>query len=160
MNFNDGRSYTIEDATALLERYCAYQERCHKEVLQKLNDLRMIPEARDLIITHLIKEKFLNETRFSKIFVRGKFNQKKWGRKRLNKELKIRNISKYNIDIALKEISDEDYMNTFNELVEKRFNQLSGKTNKFKKRKRLTDYLIYRGWEFDMVYQKMNELFN
>ena len=160
MNFNDGRSYAIEDATALLERYCAYQERCHKEVLQKLNDLRMIPEARDLIITHLIKEKFLNETRFSKIFVRGKFNQKKWGRKRLNKELKIRNISKYNIDIALKEISDEDYMNTFNELVEKRFNQLSGETNKFKKRKRLTDYLIYRGWEFDMVYQKMNELFN
>jgi len=160
MNFKSERSYTIDEATSLLENYCAYQERCHLEVQRKLFEMRMIPEARDLIISHLIKENFLNETRFSKLFVQGKFNQKKWGKRRLISEMKSRNISTYNIDIALNEISEEDYRNTFHELAEKRFLQLSGETNNKKKRKKLTDYLTYRGWEFDLVYQKMNELFN
>ena len=159
MNFKSERTYTIQEATALLENYCAYQERCHKEVLQKLIDMRMIPDARDHIISKLINENYLNETRFSKLFVRSKFNQKKWGNRRLISELKLRNISKYNIDIALKEISKEDYIITFGELAEKRFDQLSGETNNIKKRKKIIDYLIYRGWEFEMVYRKMTDFF-
>ena len=160
MKQKSNRSLTVKEATRSLENYCAYQERCHKEVHQKLIELKMIPEARDLIVSHLIKENYLNETRFSKVFTWSKFNQKKWGKRRLISEMKSRNISTYNIDIALNEISEEDYRNTFHELAEKRFLQLSGETNNKKKRKKLTDYLTYRGWEFDLVYQKMNELFN
>ena len=158
MNLNYQKTYTLKEATAKLEGYCAYQERCHKEVNQKLREMRMIPEAVDIIIIHLLKYNFLNETRFTQAYTRGKFNYKKWGKQRIVRELKYRDISKYNIDLGLKEITDEDYENTFNELAEKRHFQLSSENNLQKKRKKLADYLLYRGWESFLVYDKVNEL--
>ena len=144
------KSYTVEEAKRALEKYCAYQERCHKEVDQKLYNINMIPEARELIIVHLIEHNFLNEERFSKSYARGKFRIKKWGKQRITRELKFRNISAYNIKSALKEINDTDYSSTFNLLAEKRFEQIK-ETNKYKKRKKLADYLLFRGWESNLV---------
>ena len=151
------KSYTVDEAKRTLEKYCAYQERCHKEVDQKLYNLNMIPEARELIIVHLIEHNFLNEERFAKSYARGKFRIKKWGKQRITRELKFRNISAYNIKSALKEINDADYTNTFNLLAEKRFAAIK-ETNKYKKKKKLADYLLYRGWESNLVYAKVNEL--
>jgi regulatory protein len=158
VNFNYQKTYTLKEATAKLEFYCAYQERCHKEVNQKLREMRMIPEAVDIIILHLLKYNFLNETRFTQAYARGKFNHKKWGKQRIVRELRYRDISKYNIDLGLKEITDEDYENTFNELSEKRYFQLSTENNLQKKRKKLADYLLYRGWESFLVYDKVREM--
>lgn len=90
---NHVKTYTVEEAMRAIERYCAYQERCHQEVNTKLYNMRMIPEAIDNIIVHLLKHDFLNETRFAQTFVRGKFNIKKWGKQRLKLELKKRDIS-------------------------------------------------------------------
>lgn len=149
--------YTLTEAQKKLEHYCAYQERCHKEVTQKLYDMKMIPEARDQIIVHLLQHNFLNEERFAKAFVRGKFRIKKWGKQRLQLELKRKDISKTIITIALKEINTEDYYNTFNDLAEKRLETIK-ETNAQKKRKKLADYLMYRGWESQMVYDKIREL--
>lgn len=152
------KTYTVEEATRRMERYCAYQERCHKEVIQKLYEMRMIPLAVDQIIDHLLRHNFLNETRFSQAFARGKFRTKKWGRNRIVNELKMRQISKFNIQIALKEIPDSEYYKTFDTLVEKRLQQLTSETNLQKKRKKLADYLFYRGWESALVYEKVGEI--
>ena len=150
--------HTVDEALTKLENYCVYRERCHKEIEQKLNEMRMIPEAKEKIILHLLKHDLLNEERFSKAFARGKFRIKKWGKQRIIRELKYKGISKYNIDSALKEISDIDYMNAFHELSEKKFNSIS-ESNKNKKKKKLIDYLIYRGWESHLIYDKVTELF-
>jgi len=152
------KTYTISEATSRMEGYCAYQERCHKEVQQKLKDMRLIPEARDQVVYHLLEHNFLNETRFSQAFARGKFRTKKWGKNRIVNELKLREISKYNITIALKEISEEDYIQTLDELSEKRISQISSEKNLQKKRKKFADYLLYRGWESNLVYEKVREL--
>jgi len=151
------KAYSITEATRKLEGYCAYQERCHKEVVQKLRDMRMIPEAIDQIVTHLIHENYLNEERFAQAFARGKFTIKKWGRNRILNELKQRNISRFNIKTALKEISDDTYLETLDVLSKKRLSQIT-ETNLQKRRKKLADYLLYRGWESHLVYQKIKEL--
>ncbi|NNK83434.1 MAG: RecX family transcriptional regulator, partial [Flavobacteriaceae bacterium] len=140
-----------------LQNYCSYQERCHQEVKQKLKDMHMIPEVIDHIIELLIQDNFLNEERFAKTYVRGKFKIKKWGRHRLTLELNKKNVSKNNINQALKEIDELEYIDTFNSLAEKRFNSIS-ETNKLKKKKKLVDYLLYRGWESHLVYNKANAL--
>lgn len=150
-------SYTLEEAKKKLEHYCAYQERCHKEVTQKLMQMQMIPEARDHIIVHLLEHNFLNEERYAKAFVSGKFNIKKWGKQRLKLELKRKDISNYNIDSALKIIDEVDYYRVFNQLAEKKLESIK-EPNKFKKKKKLIDYLLYRGWETHLVYDKVNEL--
>ena len=151
------KTYTVDEAQKKLEHYCAYQERCHKEVTQKLYDMKMIPEARDKIIVHLLQHNFLNEERFAQAYTRGKFRIKKWGKQRIQLELKRRDISKTIITIALKESSDVDYYNTFHALAEKKVETIR-ETNAQKKRKKLADYLFYRGWESHLVYDKIREL--
>lgn len=151
------KSYTLPEATKKLERYCAYQERCHYEVVEKLKGMRMIPEAIDHIVAHLIQENYLNEERFAKSFARGKFNIKKWGRKRIVRELQQREISIFNIKSALSEINEEDYLTTLDELAKKRLDQIK-ETNLQKRKKKLADYLFYRGWESHLVYEKLHEL--
>jgi len=150
-------SFTLSEATKKLERYCAYQERCHQDVVKKLKEMHMIPEAIDQIVTHLIQENYLNEERFSQSFARGKFKIKKWGKKRIVNELKQRNITPYNIKSALKEINEEDYLQTLQTLAEKRVRQIK-EPNIQKRRKKLADYLLYRGWESHLVYEKIKEL--
>lgn len=150
--------YSIEEAKRAIERYCAYQERCHKEVRQKLKDMRMIPTAIDEIIGHLIEHNFLNETRFAQAFARGKFNHKYWGRQRIERELKSRDIGVFNIKMAMKEIEDARYFEIFDMLSRKRYNQLTHETDKYRKRKKLAEYLLYRGWEAHLVYDKVKEL--
>ncbi len=151
------KTYTLQEATKKLEHYCAYQERCHQEVRQKLETMYMIPEAIDMIIVHLLEHNFLNEERFAKTFVSGKFRIKKWGRRRLIYELKKKDISKVNINQALTEIESTEYNEVFNTLAEKRLQSIK-ESNTFKKKKKLIDYLIYRGWESHLVYEKANEL--
>ncbi|WP_243878658.1 regulatory protein RecX [Winogradskyella pelagia] len=150
------KTYTVDEAQKRMEHYCAYQERCHKEVRTKLRSMRMIPEAIDAIMVKLIEGNYLNEERFAKTFVRGKFSIKKWGKNRLVKELKFREISKYSIDKALGEIDEIDYYNTLDELIRKRIDQVK-ETNLFKKKRKVADYLLYRGWESHLIYEKLNE---
>lgn len=148
---------SVPEAQKKMERYCAYQDRCHKEVVDKLKEMRMIPEAIDAILGHLIQENYLNEERFARSFARGKFNIKKWGKNRIVAELKQRQISRFNIKSALAEITDEDYETTLDTLAKKRWNQLQ-EPNIQKKKKKTADYLLYRGWESNLVYEKLMEL--
>ncbi len=152
------RFVTIAEAIKKMERYCAYQERCHKDVEGKLKTMRLIPEAREKIILHLLDQNFLNEERFAKSFARGKFNIKKWGKQRIVRELKYRGISEYNLKTALKEIPEKDYLEAFHKLAEKKYASIT-ETNLSKKQKKLTDYLLYRGWETHLVFEKIKELF-
>ena len=151
------KSYTVDQALAKLQRYCSYQERCHMEVRQKLKQMRMIPDAVEHIISKLIEDDYLNETRFAKTYVSGKFKIKHWGRDRLVRELKQRGISKYNINYALAEIDEAEYTEVFNALAEKKLVSLQG-LPKMKKKRKLADYLLYRGWESSRVYHKVSKL--
>lgn len=151
------KSYTLDEATRKLESYCAYQERCHQDVVVKLRQMQMIPQAIDVIVAHLIENNYLNEERFAKSFSRGKFNIKKWGKRRIEIELKRHNISAYLIKAAIKEIGDKEYRLTLNALAEKRIAAIKD-TNPLKRKRKLADYLLYRGWESHLVYEKVNEL--
>jgi len=119
--------------------------------------MRMIPEAIDQIIVALLDHNFLNEERFAKAYVRGKFRIKKWGRRRLTLELKKKEIGIFNINQAISQINELDYLEVFNDLSESRLSFIK-ESNKLKKRKKLADYLLYRGWESHLVYQRVNEL--
>lgn len=152
------KSYTIQEAQIKMQRFCAYQERCHREVEQKLRQMRMIPDAIDVIIVNLIKEDFLNEERFAKSYARGKFRIKKWGWIRIKQGLKAKNISKYNIDLAFEEI-EEEYLDTFEKIALQKKESIL-EENPLKARKKFIDYLIYRGWESDLVYEKAEEFYS
>lgn len=151
------KTYTVDEAQKKLENYCAYQERCHKEVFEKLKSMKMIPQAIDTIMVHLIQHNYLNEERFVKAFVSGKFRIKKWGKQRISLELKRKDINKTLINKGLNEINDFDYIETFNALANKKFLTIR-ESNIQKKKKKLADYLLYRGWETHLVFEKVHQL--
>jgi len=151
------KSYTVEEALKAMEHYCAYQERCHKEVETKLRNIGMFQDAQDLIILHLLQENYLNEERFSKAFARGKFNIKKWGRVRITNELKFRNISAYNIKSAMKEIEAVVYFETLETLAQKKWDG-TREPNPFKRKKKVIDFLLRRGFESSLVFEITREL--
>lgn len=146
------KSYTVDEATKLLEHYCAYQERSHREVEHKLLSMKMIPAAQEKILIHLMQENYLNEERYAKAFVRGKFSIKKWGRRKIQNELKIKGISNFNIKTALAEIEEEEYLAILKSLAIKKEATIK-ESNIFKKRKKLQTYLIGRGYEPTLVYE-------
>jgi regulatory protein len=155
MNYNN--NFEVDLAIKKMEHFCAYQERCHQDVENKLRSMNIGFQIKENVMLHLLENDFLNEERFAKTFARGKFRIKKWGKERIIRELKFKLISEYNIISALNEIDENEYYTTFNELAIKRLSELK-ELNKYKKRKKLADYLLYRGWETDMVYKKIVEL--
>jgi regulatory protein len=151
------KTITTFEATRKLEYYCSYQDRCHDEVIQKLRDLKMDALEIDTIVVHLIKHNFLNEERFACSFARGKHRIKFWGKIRIVNELKFRNISKYNIDKALKEISPDEYLENFNAISKNCWDN-SLESNMLKKKKKVGDFLLRKGYESNLVYDRLKEL--
>lgn len=150
------KKYTSkDDALKKLQRYCAYQDRCHQEVRTKLLDLGIYGDDLEEIIAELIQENFLNEERFARSFARGKFRMKKHGRDRIRRELKMRRISAYCIRKAMTEIEEEDYLKTLGEVIEKKSKTLK-ETNPFVRKAKLAKYAIGRGFESAMVWEALN----
>ncbi len=151
------KTFSVSEVKQKLEFFCSYQERCHQEVTSKLYDFSMTETERDEVLVHLIDQNFLNETRFACAFARGKHRMKSWGRIRIVNELKFRKISAFNIKIALKEFSEDEYFETFEKLSNHHWETIR-ETNKIKKNKKFCDFLFRKGFESDLVYAKMKEL--
>jgi len=148
---------TKEQAFQKLKQYCAYQERSHYEVEQKLYELGIRKPSQDEIIATLIEEDYLNEERFAKAFAGGKFRMKEWGRKKIYYALKEKRVSEYSIKQAMKEIDEEEYLKNMKGLVEQKYSSLKDEQHLARKKKTI-DYLLQKGYEFDLVTKAVNEL--
>lgn len=140
-----------------MEYYCSYQERCYKEVEEKFYEYKLTSTEKEQILVYLIENNFINEERFAKSFVRGKHNYKNWGRNRIIQELKFRNISSKLIEIALREINNDEYLIRFNTIAEKHWLQIKERKGQ-KKNKKFVDYLLRKGFESNLIYEKLKEL--
>ncbi|UPT68475.1 MAG: RecX family transcriptional regulator [Sphingobacteriales bacterium JAD_PAG50586_3] len=107
--------------------YCAYRERTVAEVTDKLRTLGATDVQKEKIIAKLIAEKYIDESRFAASFVRGKFNVNKWGRLKIKAELNFKGIDKKQVEKALKEINESDYLSTLKKLLEKKAKEVKAK---------------------------------
>tara|TARA_B100000963_G_scaffold297131_1_gene268498 strand:- start:48418 stop:48945 length:528 start_codon:yes stop_codon:yes gene_type:complete len=152
--------YALSDYSLILnkiKRFCAYQERCHKEVITKLKSIYAKNDQIPYFISTLIKENYLNETRYAMQYANGKFRIKNWGKVKIRYNLRQNNITEWNITNALNEINDKEYIKIFNTL----FNKLLLKydnLNYQNKKKKIYDALIYRGWEKEIIFKKLKEV--
>lgn len=137
---------TLAQARLKAEQYCAYQERCHKEVTQKLYNLGLAAEEVQDVLLHLMQHNFLNEERFAKAFVRGKHKVLGWGRNKIVYHLKAKGINTKLIERALQELNEQDYETELRELIEKKNNLLKEEDN-WKRMVKVSRYLSSKGYE-------------
>ncbi|MDZ4679039.1 MAG: regulatory protein RecX [Saprospiraceae bacterium] len=138
------------EALLKLQRFCAYQDRCHSEVRSKLLELGVYGDDLEEVMVALIEEDFLNEERFARSYARGKFRIKQWGRVRIRQELKRRQISEYCIKAAFSEIDETEYWDTLRKLLSKQQSMLRGGDNRTR-RDKLFRHALQKGYESELI---------
>jgi regulatory protein len=139
-----------QEALILLQKYCAFQERCHREVRTKLLSLGIYGESLEEIISSLIEDDFLNELRFAKTYARGKFRMKAWGRIKIIQSLKLKGVTDYCIKEAMKEINPEDYKESLCIILEQQLEKYPGLSS-FEKKNKAFRYALSRGFEAGII---------
>ena len=152
------KKLTPPDALAKIQHYCAYQERSHQEVRNKLYAYGLFSSDVDEILSRLITDGFLNEERFAKAFAGGKFRVKKWGRLKIIRELEARDLTKNCIKVGLKEIDEVEYRQSLQEILAKKSSQIQ-EGSQFLKRDKLAKYGISKGYEPDLVWSIIREFY-
>jgi regulatory protein len=147
-----------EAAERKIKHYCGYQERSHAEVKEKLYSFGLRKAEVEQLISKMIEENYLNEERYAIAFAGGHFRMKQWGKTKIKYELKQKRISDYCIKKALSLIDIEDYEKTFRSLADTKLKALKSEQNIFTKKKKLQNYLIGKGYEFDLIGKVVNEI--
>lgn len=144
------KQLTPEQALQKLKHYCAYQERCHSEVKEKLYSLGIRKNEHDSIIASLIEDDYLNEERFAIAFAGGKFRIKQWGKIKIKNELRQRQVSDYSIKKALQQIKESEYSAMLKKLAKEKYASLKEEQPLIRKKKTI-DYLLQKGFEMELV---------
>jgi len=137
--------------------YCSYQERCIRDVEDKLKEWTVQKKRIPLIIDSLKEEGYLDEERFARMYAGGKFRVNRWGRERIWFELRLRRIPEDLIRIGLDEIDEEEYQRILKEMMLKKKNEHSGE-NDFSIRERVINYVHGKGYEFTLILSIIKEL--
>jgi regulatory protein len=146
-----------EEALQKIRHYCAYQERCHAEVKEKLYSYSLYKVDVETILSQLIEDNYLNESRFATQFALGKFRIKQWGKAKIKHELNLKRIGNYNIVQALKAIDNSDYETTVIKLAKKKLATL--KTgNVWERKQKTVQYLLQKGFENAVIYNALENL--
>jgi regulatory protein len=146
-----GQALSLEQALQKARHYCAYQERCHSEVQEKLYSLGLRRVQVEEALATLIDENYLNEQRFAIQFAGGRFRMKQWGAVRIRYELQQKRVSDYCIKKALEAIDENAYEQTLLRLAEEKWEALSNESDRFVRRRKCQAYLLQKGYEADRI---------
>jgi regulatory protein len=152
------QSFTPQQSIPKIKQYCAYQERCHSEVRDKLYSFGLHKDEVEEIIYTLITENYLNEQRFAILYAGSKFRMKQWGKNKIKQSLKFKQISDYCIKKALKEINDADYKKAFQKLADQKLKTLKSEKNIFIRKRKLQDFLLQKGFENNLIREALSAM--
>ena len=145
----------LPQAIDKIKRYCAYQERCNYDVVCKLKEWGVDSSQRAKIVQELTMEGYLDEVRFARAFVRGKFNIKSWGNQKIIFELKRRNINESCIGKAMEEIDGNLYLEKTDRLAAKWIKEHK-EMPKPEQEQKLYRYLYSKGYEQEDILKCIN----
>lgn len=153
----DKQKLTPAQALEKIKHYCAYQERCHSEVKNKLFDYGLTKIESDDILIYLIENNYLDEQRYAEQFAGGHFRGKKWGRIKICYALRQKQISDPCIKKALQVIEEKDYLKTLQKLFDEKKKMLKREKNHFIHKKKIRDYLIQKGFESGYIEELLKD---
>ena len=150
-------STEIETVLSRARRYCAYQERCEKEVEMKLKGWKVKPSVAEQVIIILKEENYIDDERFARVFASGRFRIKHWGRTKITNELRGKGITDDRIQSALEEIDEEEYENGLKELLLKKNREIK-EEDPFLRKKKLVSFAMGKGFEYSIVNEVVGEV--
>lgn len=146
-----------DKALQKIRQYCAYQERNHREVKEKLYGFGLYKEDVEELISRMIEEGYLNEERYAVAFAGGKFRMKGWGKIKIRYALRQEKLSEYCITLALKSIDEADYSSKLEALYNEKLQSLKGEKNQFVRKQKIQSYLLQKGYEADRIMELIHQ---
>lgn len=143
--------FSKDQALQKAKQYCAYQERSHTEVKEKLYSFGLYKKDVEELLSILIEENYLNEERFAIQFAGGRFRIKHWGRVKIKYELKQKQVSDYCIKKALAAIDEREYKKQLQKLFDLKLKSLKAEKNIYSKKRKLQDHLLQKGYETGLI---------
>ena len=140
-----------------MAKYCAYQERCVKDVRDKLKTFDIPEEDKKKILDYLLDNRFVNDERYAKAFVRGKVNQSGWGINKIRFHLIQKGIDKDIIDEALGQTDEEAYRQRLIEILKTKAKTVKADSD-FEKKRKLAAYAMQKGFEGSLVWETLKDL--
>lgn len=137
--------------------YCAYQERCQKEVIDKLRSFKLSEDEMNYVLLQLIQGDYLNEERFAQAYVSGKIRIKKWGRRKIKHQLKQKGLTDKCIELGFQEIEEDEYLETLRLLASYKWDMVK-ETNPCKKKQKVMSYLYGKGFESDLIQEVLKDI--
>ncbi|GAA4834911.1 regulatory protein RecX [Algivirga pacifica] len=153
------KQVNIKQILPKIASYCAYQDRCRQEVINKLETFGLESKQIEEVVLWLIEEKYLDEKRFAASFVRGKFNRNKWGRYKIRQALKQKQVQEDAVRYGLAEIDGEQYFEVLKQLVRQKLGR-SKETEMFVLKYKCIQYLSGKGFEGDLIQDAFQEVWN
>lgn len=146
---------TADQVLDKMAKYCAYQERCCSDVVTKLNTFHLPEKDKKDIISYLSDNRFFDDTRFAKAFVRGKINQNGWGINKIRFQLIKKGIDKDIINEALAEVNEDNYKQRLKQILSSKKVKAE---NEFQAKQKLAAYAIQKGFEPALVWETIKEM--
>ena len=148
---------TSDQVLDKMAKYCAYQERCVKDVRDKLKTFDIPEEEKSKILDYLLDNRFVNDERFAKSFVRGKVNQSGWGMNKIRFHLMQKGIDKELIDEALGQTDEAVYRQRLIDILKTKSKTVKAE-NDFEKKRKLAAYAMQKGFEGNLVWKVLKDL--
>ena len=148
------QKYPPNETLARMKSWCDRQERCHKQVEDKLADWGYFGHPAQELASELISANYVNEERFANAFCAGRHRIKRWGRRLIIQHLKQQRISDPCIKLGLKEIDPIEYDKNLDNWIDCKMNQHKG-LKEFARNGKVAQFVIRKGYESDIVWEKI-----
>lgn len=149
------QSLTLDLATAKIEAYCSKAEHCTSEVVKKLKSWNINERQIAEIVARLCKEKYINDLRYSRCYVKDKFRYNHWGRIKITQALRFKNINEDDIKEAIEELDQQEYETTLKRLLAQKRKSIKASSD-YERNGKLVRFALGRGFEMSIINKYLN----
>ena len=146
---------TEQEAYLQLAAMCAQAEHCEQEMRDKMKRWAIEPDAQDRVIARLIKERYIDNERYARAFVKDKIRYNKWGRRKVMQALWMKRIDDDILHQVLDEIDDKEYVDVLIPLLKQKRKAIKAKSD-YELNQKLVRFALGRGFDFSIICQCMD----
>ena len=146
---------TEQEAYLQLAAICAQAEHCEQEMRDKMKRWAIDPDAQDRVVARLIKERYIDNERYARAFVKDKIRYNKWGRRKVMQALWMKRIDDDILHQVLDEIDDKEYIDVLIPLLKQKRKTIKAKSD-YELNQKLVRFALGRGFDFGIIRQCMD----
>jgi regulatory protein len=145
-------SSSYKEALRRAAALCSNHEQCTGTIREKLRTWGVDTEEAHKVIQKLQEEKFLDDHRYAKFYVRDKYKLNRWGKIKITAMLRQKQIDNSIIEDALSEIDPNEYEEICENLIKTKSATLN-ESNHFVRKGKLFRFAASRGFESDLIHR-------